>query len=53
MIFKGEEGCVCPDGKYLSNSTCVDCPEKCEECDSTGCIKCASGYFLTIDNTCS
>lgn len=42
----------CGIGFYLSNSTCVVCPQFCLSCNLMGCVTCLNGYFLNNQSKC-
>ncbi|CAD8050784.1 unnamed protein product [Paramecium sonneborni] len=46
---KLNDQCVisCPDGMYLKDTFCTNCPQKCQSCtSSTNCTSCKNDYFL-------
>ncbi|KAL4508567.1 hypothetical protein ABPG72_003871 [Tetrahymena utriculariae] len=47
--------CNCiPSGFVDLNDVCQPCPSQCDKCSSqTVCLTCISGYYLTINATCS
>ena len=53
VVLDGKCSGGCPDGKYLSESSCKDCDEKCGTCSesSTNCLTCANG-FKSHDGNC-
>ena len=63
MEKKGDGSCGCPDGKYLSGTSCLDCDSSCKTCSggtSNDCLSCdtSSGRYKSgsqcpkCDSTC-
>ena len=50
IVMVGEYGaCDCASNQYITSEnplTCAECPEFCETCNSTKCIKCKVGFIL-------
>src|SRR3990167_545799 len=39
-------------GKFVSNNTCMSCPQNCDFCNgANNCIRCEVGYFVLPENT--
>lgn len=43
----------CPAGTFKKGAFCLDCPNGCLECDSTGiCTDCVPGYYKNQNGAC-
>ena len=44
----------CNEGAYLAadQKSCILCPSNCEECDITGCLTCAPGFYSNGTGLC-
>lgn len=47
-VFNGVKCALsCPNGKYVSGSSCATCPKECTSCLSDEiCVSCASAHYL-------
>jgi len=43
---------LCISGYYPASSSCIQCSSNCNNCDSSGCTICNTGYALLISKTC-